>query len=318
MPAFSLDLRKRILDACLDTTATQADVARRFSVSLGFTREAPATVPHHRFDRAPAAPRQSSCALDRRRPAPCPLAGRSERRYARGTCPALRARNRTQDQWPECAPGAATKRHHAKKKTLHASERHRADVAAERAAFLANQAELPLAQLVFVDESGVNRAMTRRYGRAPRRERAVGDVPSSYGKNTTLLGAMTLNGPVALRRVVGGGTTNAVFAAFVEQVLCPILKPGQIVLLDNLTAHKQACVRAMIEVRGARLVHLPRYSPELNPIEKLWSKMKAKLRAWKARTQPALEEAVDRALALVSAVDAQAWCHHAGYRLTNH
>lgn len=157
--------------------------------------------------------------------------------------------------------------------------------------------------------------MTRRYGRSKRGTRAVGYAPSGYGKNTTMIGAMSSAGMVALHKVVGGGTSNDVFFAFVTDVLVPVLVPGQIVVLDNLWAHKQKRVRDQIEAVGCRVLHVPRYSPEFNAIEKAWSKMKAQLRRVAARTQEGLEEAIDAAVGLITPADAQAWIRGAGYCL---
>jgi transposase len=184
-----------------------------------------------------------------------------------------------------------------------------------RVAFAEAQPSLEAASLVFVDEAGVNRAMTRRYGRSKRGTRAVGYAPSAYGKNTTMIGAMSAHGLIALEKVVGGGTTHDVFFAFVREVLTPVLRPGQTVVLDNLSAHKQTRVREAIEAVGCRLLHIPSYSPDFNAIEQAWSKMKAELRRVAARTQEALEAAIDAARAVVTAADAQGWIRGAGYTL---
>lgn len=168
---------------------------------------------------------------------------------------------------------------------------------------------------MFVDEAGVNRKMTRRYARSHRSKRAVGYAPAGWGKNTTLTGAMTENGLLVLDRRVGGGTTKVRFLAFVTDVLCPALRPGQVVVLDNLSAHKGPEVRAAIEAVGCRVVFVPPYSPEYNAIEKLWSKLKARLRRIGARTQAALEAAITEAAQTITATDAANWIRGAGYIL---
>jgi transposase len=196
-----------------------------------------------------------------------------------------------------------------------ASEQHRPDVVAARAAFREAQPALDAAGLVFVDECGVNVKLTRRYGRAHRSRRAVGHAPAAWGKNTTLLGAMTQSGLVALGRRLGGGTTKASFLAFVREDLCPVLRPGQSVVLDNLSAHHALEVRALIEAAGCRLLHVPPYSPDLNPIERAWSKLKAVLRGLRARTQEALEAAITAAAAAITSSDAANWIRGAGYQL---
>ena len=164
----------------------------------------------------------------------------------------------------------------------------------------------------FVDESGVNLALTRLYGRAPAGQRAIGSTPQNYGSNVTLLGALGVTGLTALM-TVDGATDGEVFLAFVEQVLCPTLAPGDIVVMDNLSAHKVAGVRPAIEGHGAQLLYLPPYSPDLSPIEQCWSKLKAVLRRIGARTREALETAIQQALETVSESDALAWFAHCGY-----
>lgn len=166
---------------------------------------------------------------------------------------------------------------------------------------------------MFVDEAGVNRKMTRSHGRAHRSRRAVGHVPGGWGKNTTLTGAMTERGLLVLDRRLGGGTTKERFLAFVVDVLVPALRPGQVVVLDNLWAHKTAEADAAIRAVGCRVLFVPPYSPEYNAIEKLWSKMKARLRKIGARTQEALEVAITEAAQTITASDAATWIRGAGY-----
>lgn len=166
---------------------------------------------------------------------------------------------------------------------------------------------------MFVDEAGVNRKMTRRYARSHRSARAVGYAPGGWGKNTTLTGAMTVDGLLVLDRRVGGGTTKVRFLAFVVDVLVPKLRPGQIVVLDNLSAHKGPEVRAAIEAAGCRVLFVPPYSPEYNAIEKLWSKLKTRLRKIAARTPETLEVAITEAVSTITASDAANWIRGAGY-----
>jgi len=166
----------------------------------------------------------------------------------------------------------------------------------------------------FIDEAGSNLALTRLYGRAPRGERALGSVPVNYGANLTLLGALGPTGLEALM-TIEGATDGAVFRAYVEHVLGPTLRAGEIVIRDNLKAHKVAGVKEAIEEHGARLLYLPPYSPDLSPIEPCWSKLKIALRAMGARTRRALERALRHSLALISESDALAWFAHCGYQL---
>jgi transposase len=187
-------------------------------------------------------------------------------------------------------------------------------VQAARHAYAAEAVEFDLRRLKFVDESGVNIAMTRLYGRAPRGERVVGSAPQNYGENVTMLGALSATGLEALM-TVDGATDGEVFTTFVREVLAPVLREGDIVVLDNLGAHRSAAARGAVEARGARLVFLPPYSPDMNPIERCWSKIKTALRAAKARTREALEQAIKQAIATVSESDARAWFKHCGYVL---
>ena len=171
---------------------------------------------------------------------------------------------------------------------------------------------LPYECLTFVDESGVNLAMTRRYGRAPRGQRVTDHVPGNRGVNVTLIGALSLSGLKALM-TIPGATTGQVFRAYVEQVLGPTLRPGEVVVLDNLGAHKVSGVAEAIVERGARVVYLPPYSPDLSPIEACWSKLKTVLRGAKARTYEALNAALAEAWDAVTASDAEGWFTHCGY-----
>jgi transposase len=154
--------------------------------------------------------------------------------------------------------------------------------------------------------------MTRRYGRAPRGERVVDHVPAGKYHSTTILGALRHDGTIAAL-VYEGGTTVPVMQAFAEGQLQEILRPGDIVVMDNLSAHKDARVIAAIESAGAAVCFLPPYSPDLNPIEKMWSKVKEILRSAKARTAEALLDAIGMALRAVTASDAEGWFAHCGY-----
>jgi len=169
-------------------------------------------------------------------------------------------------------------------------------------------------QLVFVDESGTNLAMTPRYGRAPRGQRVVGAAPRNHGPNTSLLAAMTPAG-VTAALTVEGAVDRAVFDAFVAEVLVPTLTPGQIVIWDNLSVHKSARAQELIEAAGCQVCFLPPYSPDFAPIEQAFSKLKTFLRRAQARTRTALDEAITAGLATITAVDARAWFVHCGYRL---
>jgi transposase len=156
--------------------------------------------------------------------------------------------------------------------------------------------------------------MTRLYGRAPRGQRVFGSVPQNWGRNITMLAALSVTG-VHAAMTVEGATDTDVFCAYVSEVLSPTLERGDIVVMDNLSAHKAHRVRELIEARGARLVYLPPYSPDFNPIERCWSKIKTYLRAAKARTSARLDEAIKQAFETITESDARAWFKHCGYAL---
>lgn len=170
------------------------------------------------------------------------------------------------------------------------------------------------ARLVFVDECGSHTSLTPLYAYAPRNERAVGSVPKNRGPNTTILGALNSQG-VEAAMTIEGAADGLVFEAFVEQVLCPTLQPEQIVVMDNLSTHKSLRVRELIEGCGCQLWFLPTYSPDLNPIEMAWSKLKAFLRVVGARTRETLEEAIGKGLQTVTRQDARSWFNHCYHQL---
>ncbi len=165
---------------------------------------------------------------------------------------------------------------------------------------------------MFLDESGVTTEMTRRYGRGLRGERVHDATPAGHWRTLTLLGAITCQGILA-SMTIESPTDGDVFLAYLEQVLCPKLQPGHVVVMDNLSAHKIAGVRELVEARGARLLYLPPYSPDFNPIEKAWSKIKQLMRSAKARLIDALEQAAALAFAAITAENAAAWFTHCGY-----
>jgi transposase len=165
---------------------------------------------------------------------------------------------------------------------------------------------------VFIDEAGSHIAMTREYARAPRGERAHGFVPRNAGTFTTMIGALDVTGVRAMM-TVEGATDAEVFETFLERVLLRRLKAGDIVVLDNVGAHKTSDVRRLIERAGARVLYLPPYSPDLNPIELCWSKLKGILKEFGARTRDALDNAIRTAMDLIGRSDAAAWFKPCGY-----
>ncbi|MFG1464568.1 IS630 family transposase [Xanthobacter sp. DSM 24535] len=198
------------------------------------------------------------------------------------------------------------------KKTAHAAEQDRPDVAHWRHAWFDGQPDLDPGRLVFIDESGTSTKMARLYGRAPRGERCRAPVPHGHWKTTTFVGGLTLEGIVA-PMTIDGAMTGAAFLAYVEQLLVPTLSPGDVVVLDNLPAHKPAAIREAIEAAGAVVLFLPPYSPDFNPIEMAFSKMKASLRKAAARTLPSLWDAIRDAIDAVTPNDARSFFTACGY-----
>ena len=163
-----------------------------------------------------------------------------------------------------------------------------------------------------MDESAATTDLTRLCGRAPRGQRVHGHSPQGHWNTTTIIGALRGDGPTACM-TIEGATDTEVFRAYIGSVLCPKLRPGDVVIMDNLAPHKSAPTLALIRAAGAEARFLPAYSPDLNPIEPMWSKVKACLRTAEARTQAALIEAIAAALQKITRQDAMNWFAHCGY-----
>jgi len=198
------------------------------------------------------------------------------------------------------------------KKTLRAAEQERPDVAAQRRLWQASRRFIDPERLVFIDETGVNTKMARLYGRAPRGRRLCASVPFGHWKSTTFVGALRLNGLTA-PMVLDGAMNGAAFAAYVRQVLAPTLTPGDIVVMDNLPAHKTADVRAAIKDAGAQLFLLPPYSPDMNPIEMAFAKLKALLRKNPERTVERLWARIGELVRAFLPNECANYFHAAGY-----
>ena len=172
--------------------------------------------------------------------------------------------------------------------------------------------EIDAERIVFVDEMGSNTSLRPLYAWSPKGKRAFGSVPRNWGKNVTLLASITPEG-LGPCLAVEGPTTREVFEAYLERVLAPTLKPGRVVVVDNLSAHKGGRVKEIVEGRGCELLYLPPYSPDFNPIEQAFSKIKGLLRRAEARTREALIEAMGLALSAVTTRDARGFFEHCGY-----
>jgi transposase len=203
----------------------------------------------------------------------------------------------------------------AQKKSLHASQRDTPEVQLKRKEFQQDVSALDVRHFKFMDESSVNTSMTSRYGRAAGGARVVESVPLHSGAQTTTLAVVGLTG-LAAPLVIEGAVNGSVFYGYIAQCVAPTLEPGDILFLDNLSAHKVQGLEALVQARGARVVYLPPYSSDFNPIELAWSKAKTLLRRLKPRTAEALLDALQQALLAITPHDIRGWFAHCGYAIT--
>ena len=199
-----------------------------------------------------------------------------------------------------------------KKKSIYAAERDKPEVQAKLAEWKEQMLNFNPDKLVFIDESGVNIDMTRLYGRSIGNTRIKDSAPINTPKRTGIVGAMRLDGTIRYRSFVGS-ITGKRFLIFLKQTLLPVLRKGDIVVMDNLSIHKVKGVKELILSASALPLYLPPYSPDLNPIEKLWSKLKTFLRKWKIRDVKLLRNAVKSAIFKIVTSDCQGWFQHSGY-----
>ena len=309
MRPYSDDLRQRIHEACQAGDST-AEVAERFGVSTAFVRRL-----QQRF-------RQTGSIA--------PLPG------GHGPAPQLAAYEGALRQAVRERPDATPAEHRQrlnppasrvtvwralrrlrlsrKKKSTHASERDRPDVAEARRRWPGRLAGIAPNDLVFLDETGANTALQRTHGYAPKGERVVASAPLGGWQTVTFVGALTAGGlvaPWALEGAMNGGW----FLAYVEQVLVPALRPGMVVVMDNLPCHKVRGVEEAIRAAGCRLEYLPPYSPDLNPIENAFSKLKRALRDWAARTAQGVCAGLRRLVTRFSPAECLNYFRHCGYSL---
>jgi transposase len=201
-----------------------------------------------------------------------------------------------------------------KKKTLRASERDRPDVQKKRARYRRKVRKIEPKRLVFLDETGLATTMTLGYGWAPRGERVVGAVPTTW-KSTTLIAAVALDGAFA-PLAFPGALDRTAFQVYVEEVLAPLLRPGDVVVFDNLTAHDDATAARAIKRAAAEVLRLPPYSSDYNPIEEMWSKLKHRLSQAAARTTERLHQALSDAFDHITTTDVAGWFRHSGLYAT--
>ena len=212
---------------------------------------------------------------------------------------------------PRCGASFSATRSRLKK-SLSAAEQQRADVARARRRWMREQGMFDAARLVFIDETSANTKMMRLHGRCVRGERLVDHVPQGHWKTITFVAALRRHGMRA-SQTIDGSMTGKKFLAYVERCLAPTLKRKDIVMIDNLPAHKAAGVREAIEARGAMLRYLPKYSPDLNPIEMPFSKLKAYLRKAAERTIPRLRRRIGKFARTLTTREASNYFRHAGY-----
>lgn len=167
-------------------------------------------------------------------------------------------------------------------------------------------------KIIFLDESGINTNMTRHYGRAKGKKRVYDDVPAKKTKRTTLLSSVRLDGTLAYT-FFQGALIGKIFLDYIQNILVPTLNKGDIVIMDNLSCHKVKGVAEAIESAGASVLYLPPYSPDLNPIEMMWSKIKALLRKWKARSSEVLDKFIEEAFSAVTTENIDHWFSACGY-----
>jgi transposase len=208
--------------------------------------------------------------------------------------------HRAGGQRAEAAGGAS------EKKSVHATERDTEANRQRREEFVERIRTIPPERLIFLDESGVSLSMTRLYARCVGGRRIHESTPGGHWKILTILAAMRLGG-VKGAMTIPEATDGDIFLAYIEHVLCPTLQAGDVVVMDNLSSHKVKEVRELIEARKAEVLYLPPYSPDLNPIEKAWAKIKQHLRSVRARTQQELDQAITDAIALITPENAKAW-----------
>lgn len=309
--AYSADLRQRVVDAVDRGEGSQREIARRFGVSLSFV----VRMLQRRRSSGGLEPRPHGGGAgfklsvdDRIR-----LFGLA-RRHPDATLKQLKEMGGFDCTLVTIWRMLRRARWTRKKKSLHASERDRPEVKEARRKFRRKARRLDAKRLIFLDETGVDTTMTPTHGWAPRGRRVEGSAPKSWS-TTTVVSAMGLDG---LRGSLAfpGAMDEQAFQTYVQDVLAPNLHPGDLVVMDNLRVHDSPAAEAAIEHAGAKEVRLPTYSPDYNPIEEMWSKIKALLRRTAARTTPTLYQAIADALDHITTKDIQGWVQHSGLYAT--
>ena len=308
MGPYSMDLRERVAAAIDEGEGSERQIAKRFRVSVSFVTR----LLQRRRDAGTLAPKPHGGG-------PRPVLGFPEQvRLAMLIAEHPDATLKQLKEWGGFACTLTTLRRFRltyKKKTLHAGERDTPEVQAKRRRYRAKVRRIEAKRLVFVDETGVNTAMTPTHAWTRRGERAEGSVPSAWG-STTVIAALGLDG-VRAPLIFPGATDTQAFQTYVDQVLVPELRPGDVVVFDNLKPHLSRHVAESIERAGATVLPLPPYSSDYDPIEELWSKFKGQLRRIAARTKDGLYKAVGETLDSVTIQDILGWFNHSGLYATH-
>jgi transposase len=307
MRSYSLDLRQRVVAALDNLDGSFRQIARRFRVSLSFVTR----LMQHRRQTGDLGPKPHGGG---RRPA-LDEAAQERLRQLLQKQPDLTLAELRQRLGLSCSLVAIWRalrrlKITRKKKDLHHDEQQRPDVQQQREVFAEEVAEIDPEHLVFVDESGATTVMTRTYGRAPAGERVGGSVPGVW-KSVTMLAGVRLSGVVA-PWVFEGATDAAAFETWVIEVLVPELEPDDVVIWDNLSPHLSDLAKRAVESAGATVKRLPPHSPDLNPIEEMWSKIKEALRSLAERTVPRLYQAIGTAFRKVTHLDILGWFQDRG------
>lgn len=312
MRPYSMDLRERVAAAVDEGEGSQREIARLFRVSLSFVSR----LLGRRRD-------AGTLAAEPHGGGPTPVLDADDRQRLEGparehnddTLERLRQRGGFRCSLTTIWRALRRRDLTYKKKARYADERDRPDVRRKRRSFRRKVKRIEPKRPLFVDETGVTTAMTPTYGWAPRGARAVGSAPGAW-ESITVIAGLGLDG-VRAPLAFPGSTDTAAFETYVEQVLVPELRPGDVVVWDNLTPHRVPAVRAAIERVGAELLPLPPWSPDYTPIEEMWSKVKAYLRRVAARTKEGVYEALGEALERVTPHDIIGWFQHAGLCATH-
>jgi len=312
MKAYSQDIRDHLLAALEDTLFTRQEIIQVFGVSRSFVQK---LLRRQRDTGASAAlPHGGGC--PRTLAAETPWLQAEVARQPDATLAEL-CEHLEQADGPVARPSMMCRELQRlelprKKKVTHASQQDTPRVQQLRKNYWEIMADCVLKHLKFIDETGLHLSFTRTYGRAKPGERVVEAVPYQPDEKWTLVAAVSLRG-ISAPWVVPDSMNSLGFETYVEYILAPTLKPGDIVVMDNLSVHKQRIVAQLLHARGARLQLLSPYSPDFNPIELGWAKIKTALRAAKARTFDALLDVLKTALESISPADALAWFKHCGY-----